>query len=102
MVLEISVVEIFHKVIRKHLPQSAVYTRHSARMDKFHRGLAVGVCSDLCIGMDNSVERVEKVVYADAVRQTACFDKILLPLGKFACGGVFCRMIRSLPTSVPA
>ena len=39
--------------------------------------------------MDNSVERVEKVVYADAVRQTACFDKILLPLGKFACGGVF-------------
>ena len=83
MVLEISVVEIFHKVIRKHLPQSAVYTRHSARMDKFHRGLAVGVCSDLCIGMDNSVERVEKVVYAPA----AVF---------------FCRMIRSLPTSVPA
>ena len=37
--------------------------------------------------MDHPVERLEKVVYPDAVRQLAGFDEIPLPFGQFPRGG---------------
>ena len=45
---------------------------------------------EMCIrdsGMDHPVERLEKVVYPDAVRQLAGFDEIPLPFGQFPRGG---------------
>ena len=83
----ITLVEMPVEILREHTPHLPVDAVHALRVGELHRRFAVGVFAYFGLGMDHPVERLEKVVYPDAVRQLAGFDEILLPFGQFPRGG---------------
>ena len=83
----ITLVEMPVEILREHTPHLPVDAVHALRVGELHRRFAVGVFAYFGLGMDHSVERLEKVVYPDAVRQLAGFDEIPLPFGQFPRGG---------------
>ena len=83
----IALVEMSAEVLREHTPQLPVDAVHALRVGKLHRRFAVGVFAHFGLGVDHPVERLEKVVYRNPVRQLAGFDEVPLPLGEFPRGG---------------
>ena len=81
-------VEMPLHILREHIRQRTGDAFHASGVGELHRRFPVRVRAHFGRGLHHAVERLEAVVYRNAVRERACFDKVPLPLGEGAGGRV--------------
>ena len=77
-------VEMPLHILREHIRQRTGDAFHAPGVGELHRRFPVGVRAHFGRGLHHAVERSEAVIYRNAVRKRARFDKVPLPLGEGA------------------